>query len=198
MALVLKTAPGIEPVTRDEAKLFAQETATAEDSLVDSLIIGARIYAEGYTNRQLVTATWYLYLDRFPRVIQPPMPPLQATGFSIKYTDTAGAEQTLDSGEYQVDVKSEPGRIAPAYSKVWPSVRTQTLNVVTVEFQAGYGTAASDVPFPIRQAIMLLVSDWFRYRQDTYDRASTDRGGKPFTQVPRSVDALLSQYKVWQ
>lgn len=191
MALVLKTAPGLEPVAREEVKLFAQIGETAEDSLIDSLIIGARTYAELYTNRQLVTATWYLYLDGFPAVIRPPMPPLQATGFSIKYTDTAGSEQTLDSGEYQVDVKSEPGRVAPAYAKVWPDVRTQTLNVVTVEFQAGYGTAASDVPFSIRQAIMLLVSDWFRYRQDAYD-------GRPFTQAPRAVDALLSQYKVWQ
>ena len=191
MALVLKTAPGVEPVTRDEAKLFAQIEDTREDSLIDSLIVGARTYAEQYTNRQLVTATWYLYLDGFPAVIRPPVPPLQAANMVITYTDTAGSEQTLDSGDYQVDVKSEPGRIAPAYAKVWPSVRTWTLNVVTVEFQAGYGTAASDVPFPIRQAIMLLVSDWFRLRQEAYD-------GQRFTKAPRSVDALLSQYKVWQ
>jgi uncharacterized phiE125 gp8 family phage protein len=79
----------------------------------------------------------------------------------------------------------------PAYSKIWPSVRTEILNVVTVEFQAGYGTAATDVPFGIRQAIMLLISDWFRYRQDAYD-------GRPFTKAPRAVDSLLSQYRVWQ
>ena len=191
MALVLKIAPGLEPVTRDEAKLFAQITDTREDSLVESLIVGARTYAEQYTNRQFVTATWYLYLDGFPAVIEPPRPPLQAANMVITYIDTAGAEQTLDSGEYQVDVKSTPGRIAPAYSKIWPDVRVETLNVVTVEFQAGYGTAMTDVPFPIRQAIMLLISDWFRYRQDAYD-------GRPFTKAPRAVDSLLSQYKVWQ
>lgn len=191
MALVLKTASLIEPVTLQEAKLFAQVTDTAEDSLLTSLIVGARTYAEQYTNRQFVTATWYLYLDGFPTVIQPPRPPLQTAGFSIKYIDTAGAEQTLSSSLYQVDVKSSPGRVAPAYAQVWPSVRTETLNVVTVEFQAGYGAAASGVPFPVRQAIMLLVSDWFRYRQDAYD-------GRPFVKAPRAVDSLLSQYKVWQ
>lgn len=190
MALVLKTAPGIEPVTRDEVKLFAQIEDTREHSLIESLIVGARTYAEQYTNRQFVTATWLLYLDGFPAVIRPPRPPLQVTGFSIKYTDSAGNEdQTLDSSLYQVDVKSEPGRVIPAYAQVWPSVRTETLNVVTVEFQAGYGTDASDVPFPIRQAIMLLVSDWFRYRQDAYD-------GRQFTKAPRAVDSLLSQYKI--
>lgn len=191
MALVLKTAPLIEPVTRNDCKNFAQITDSRDDWLIDSLIVGARTYAEQYTNRQFVTATWYLYLDGFPDVIRPPRPPLQTSGFSIKYTDTAGDEQTLDSGEYQVDVKSNPGRVMPAYAKVWPSVRVETLNVVTVEFQAGYGTAATDVPFPIRQAMMLLISDWFRYRQDAYD-------GRPFTKAPRAVDSLLSQYRVWQ
>lgn len=191
MALVLKTAPAIEPVTRKQAKDFAQITDSRDDWLIDSLIVGARTYAEQYTNRQFVTATWYLYLDEFPHVIRPPRPPLQTAGFSIKYTDTAGNEPTLDSDEYQVDVKSTPGRVMPVYSKVWPSVRTGTLNVVTVEFQSGYGTEADDVPYPIRQAIMLLVSDWFRYRQDAYE-------GRPFTKAPRAVDSLLSQYKVWQ
>lgn len=191
MALVLKTAPAKEPVTREDCKKFAQITDSRDDWLIDSLIVGARTYAEQYTNRQFVTATWYECLDGFPRVIRPPRPPLQTSGFSIKYVDTAGNEQTLDSGEYQVDVKSTPGRVAPAYSKVWPDVRVQTLNVVTVEFQAGYGTAATDVPFSIRQAIMLLISDWFRYRQDAYD-------ARPFTKAPRAVDSLLSQYRVWQ
>ena len=191
MALVLKTAPSVEPVSREDCKKFAQITDSRDDWLIDSLIVGARTYAEQYTNRQLVTATWYLYLDGFSAVIRPPRPPLQAANMVITYIDTAGSEQMLDSGEYQVDVKSTPGRIAPAYSKVWPSVRTETLNVVTVEFQAGYGTAATDVPFGIRQAIMLLISDWFRYRQDAYD-------GRPFTKAPRAVDSLLSQYRVWQ
>lgn len=191
MALVLKTAPSKEPVTRKEAKDFAQITDSRDDWLIDSQIVGARIYAEKYTNRQLVTATWYLYLDGFPAVIRPPRPPLQAANMVITYTDTAGNEQTLDSGEYQVDVKSTPGRIAPAYSKVWPSVRTETFNVVTVEFQAGYGTEATDVPFLIREAIMLLISDSFRYRQDAYE-------GRPFTKAPRGVNSRLEQYKVWQ
>ncbi len=190
MALVLKTAPGIEPVTRDEAKLFAQIEDTREHSLIDLLIVAARIYAEQYTNRQFVTATWYLYLDGFPAMIRPPRPPLQTAGFSIKYIDTAGTEQTLSSSLYQVDVENKPGRIAPAYAQVWPSVRTQTQNAVTVEFQAGYGATAADVPEPIRQAIMLLISDGIRYRQATFD-------GQRFTKVSWAVDALLSQYKIW-
>ena len=75
---------------------------------------------------------------------------------SIQYVDDAGDTQTLSTSLYQVDTKSQPGRIIPAYGESWPTVRSDTLNAVTVNFVAGYGDDPEDVPAGLRHAVKLI------------------------------------------
>lgn len=155
MALKLFTPPAEEPVTLAEAKLHLRETESARDALIQSLIAGATDFSERETGRRWITQTWDLFLDAFPAWgIEIPYPPL-ASLTSIKYVDSAGVEQTLASADYLVDVKSEPGRVTPAYGKTWPSIRSQ-MNAVTVRFVCGYGLHAA-VPERARTAQLLHV-----------------------------------------
>lgn len=161
-ALEQTSAPGVEPVTTAEAKTQLRYDADNLDSYIDGLITLAREKVETDTDRQLITATWKLYLDRFPRkngVIDVPRPPLQSIG-AIEYVDTNGDSQTLAAANYRVDARREPGRITPAFEEDWPSTRKVT-NAVTVTFDAGYGDAASDVPARAKHAVKLLVDHWF-------------------------------------
>lgn len=64
-ALVLLTAPTVEPVTLDEAKQWARIDTSADDVLISDLITEARQYAETVTRRQFCTATWKMSLDSF-------------------------------------------------------------------------------------------------------------------------------------
>src|SRR4051812_2411410 len=89
---VLVTAPTSEPITRTEVKLHLRVDVdiTAEDALIDAHIIAARRLVETHTGRQLITATWDLFLPGFPDcdVLALPNPPLQSVT-SITYYDTA-------------------------------------------------------------------------------------------------------------
>src|SRR3954471_23227089 len=103
MGLKQTVAPAIEPVTLQEAKDFARVDGLEDDGLIASLIVTARQLAELATRRALITQTWVLKADAFPRArgnggwrfarrnapddsIRLPLPPLQSVT-SIRYVD---------------------------------------------------------------------------------------------------------------
>ena len=94
--LKLVTAATENPVSIDEAKLHLKlDDETADDSLVNGLIDACVEQAEAFLGRALCSQTWDLVLDGFPaNRIELSLPPLQSVT-SIKYRDTAYAEQTL-------------------------------------------------------------------------------------------------------
>lgn len=186
---MLNTAPTVEPVSLDEARLHRHVDAPAEDGWITRRIKTARRYVETITHRQLVTATWELILDRFPasgKAIRLPYPPAQSVT-SIEYYDTDGDEQTWDSGEYRVDSDSEPGRITEAYGCSYPSTRTMT-GAVTITYKAGYGDAAADVEPELRDAIEILVAHWHEMREPVGPTAFLGK-------VPMSVESLLWHHR---
>ena len=172
MAIELTSLPAAdEPITLAEAKAHLRIDAadTAEDSAITGFIQAAREYCETYQQRQYLTATRVHQLDRFPmstrgesRIVLLPYPPLLAIT-SIVYVDSAGATQTLASGNYLVDAVSQPGRIAPSYSNYWPSTRQQ-IGAVTITYTCGYG-AAADVPQRVKQAMLLGVGSMWENRE---------------------------------
>lgn len=149
MSLKLISAPDIEPITLDEAKIFLRIDGTDQNDVIESLIIAARQEAEKITRRQFITATWELRLDYFPEIIYLPMPSLQSVT-SVKYLDYSGTEQTLvENTDYMVDSYSEPARITPCYGQVWP-VTYPVINAVRIRFKSGFGDDATDIPDSIR------------------------------------------------
>ena len=169
MALNITTEPTTEPLTTQEVKDHVRVDISDDDDYIDALITAARKSAETFTNRQFITATYTLNLDRFPRgkngtVIKLSRPPIVSVT-TVKYFDIDGAQQTLVADtDYQVDVLSEPGRLAPAPSTFWPSVQAQRLNPIEIIYIAGYG-AAGAVPQGIKQALLLLVGHWYERRE---------------------------------
>jgi uncharacterized phiE125 gp8 family phage protein len=180
MTLKLITEPLEHPITLAEARQHLRVTATAEDALILSLIYAAVEHAETFTRRRFITQTWDLVLDYFPcHEIEIPNAPLQSVS-SISYVDTAGSTQVMDAADYQVDVKSKPGRVRPAYGTVWPIPRTQ-MNAVEIRFVCGYGLAAA-VPYPIKAGLLLLIQ-YFEQR---------DANEK----LLQAAENLLSPYRV--
>lgn len=166
-ALTLHTAPVEEPITLAEAKMHCRITSSTEDALISAWIIAARGRAENYTQRRFITQTWDWSMDAFPYydygMLDVPYAPLQSVT-AITYIDDVGIEQTLDPAAYQVDAKSDPGRIAPAVGGTWVVAHSNTLNAVTVRFVCGYGLAA-DVPQEIRAAMLLHISELNEHRE---------------------------------
>lgn len=187
MPLTLTSGPAIEPLTTAEAKSHLRVDTSDDDTLIDSLILGARHFIENYTGRQLIQATWVLRRDGFANELYLPRGPLSSVS-SIQYIDQDGATQTLAGSAYTVDAHSNPGRVVLAYGQTWPNVRDQ-INNVTITFVAGYGTAVTDVPEPIRQAMRLLVAHFYETREPYIVGTSA-------SPVPFAIESLLWQYKV--
>ncbi|HWK38638.1 MAG TPA: head-tail connector protein, partial [Hyphomicrobium sp.] len=66
MALVITSAPAVEPVTVSEAKAHLRVDGTAEDTLIGSLILTSRLHIEAALGLALMTQSWRLSLDAWP------------------------------------------------------------------------------------------------------------------------------------
>ena len=159
---------GDYPVSLADMKLHLKLETTEEDdhTLITTLISAATAYCQEFQHRSYITQTRVLYYDEFPLMFSVPYPPLISVT-SIVYIDTSGDEQTLDSGQYRVDIGNEPGRITEAYNCTWPATRDVT-NAVVLTYSAGYGVAA-DVPDTVKAAIKLLVAHWYEHREAVSD-----------------------------
>ena len=173
----------------------APSANTTSDPELVRLIAAARLHAENFTGRPLLTQTWDLGLWQFPSgALVLPFPPV-ASITSVSYVDTAGDVQTWSSALYATDLPSgphaAPARIQPIYGESYPSTRSSgVFNGVTVRFVCGYGAAASSVPRPILSAMLMLIGSWYENRESV-------NVGNVVTPMPQSVDALLWPYKAF-
>ncbi len=192
--LVQTGAPAAEPILWDDTKVHLRIDDNGEQAYVEGLIVAARCAVEEYTQRQLITATWQLSLDEFPVdslcPIELARPPIAAIT-SVYYLDEDGVSNLLASTEYQVDARSQPGRLTAAPSIVWPVTQTDAMNTVTILYTAGYGAAGTAVPRAIRLAMYLLVGEWYENREAVVVGSSIS-----VEELPMGVKALLGPYRV--
>ncbi len=200
MGLKRTVAPSALAVSVEEAKEQIRLLNSDHDAPIERLIKAATEAVERYTGRALITQTWRLALDEFPcrylntqqrnhyqyptNEIRLPRPPLLAIT-SIVYVDQDGNDQTISNTLYNATADLEPARVEPAYGQVWPVARCER-EAVRVTYTAGYGADSSSVPEAIRHAILLMVAQWFAYREPVGDVQS-------FT-VPMSAKWLLDSY----
>ncbi len=164
----LITAPTEEPVTLDEAKNYMRVDIDDDNDLIELLISSATQQIQDFTNRQLVTATYDLFLDGFfPIVgrsaIELPIGNVQDIT-EINYIDINGDSQLWDSSNFEVDLNREIVQFRPVDRTDFPSTDT-VYNAVTVRFVAGYGDAAA-VPKGIKQIIFLMIQDAYEHREE--------------------------------
>lgn len=105
---------------------------------------------------------------------------------SVKYLDGNGTQQTIASSDYLLDVVSVPGRVRLAYGASWPAHREQW-DAVRVRYVVGWAVAS--VPQPIKQALLLLVSQMYEHR-------TPEVIGGAVSPIQFAVDALLRPYRL--
>ncbi|HAM57577.1 MAG TPA: hypothetical protein DCQ64_20070 [Candidatus Rokubacteria bacterium] len=162
-AMKLATAPVVEPITYAQAKLFLRLANNEDQTLVEGLIVAARVKVESDTARALIDQAWDLYLDAFPTdaILIPKAPLVSVT--SIKTTSAAGVQSTLDASHYQVDTASVPPRIVLSDAGAWPTDLRRTQPIV-IRLAMGYGAAGSLVPSPLLRAMEQLIAHWYMHR----------------------------------
>lgn len=183
MPITVVTPPTFEPITLREAKEHLRVIGTHEDALIESCITTAREVIEASTTRAICTQTMRMTMDYLPRdCITLPRPPVQSVA-SIKYIDTAGNQQTMDMGDYTVDLDAEPARIVRAYGRTWPIAREQP-GGVTVEFVAGW--TQDNMPERVKHLCKLLVAHYYEHREPVII-------GGGASEIPMSARSLMRQ-----
>ena len=171
MTYTVTSGPASEPLTTSEAKNWLKVDASTDDTLIDSLIKAARIYAERYTGRALYTQTIKEYYDCWDSVLRLSFSPVQSIT-SVKYLDTSGVLQTVDSSDYTTDLISRPARIAPNPDYSWPTLGAYP-NAVEVTYVAG-ATTTGAIPDTIKTAMLLIIAFWYENREDIPISGSND------------------------
>ena len=185
--LVLKTGPATTAISLAEAKAFLRVDSDYDDddSYITSLIGVATNVVEQFTRRRLITQTYNIYYDEFP-----PYMDLQVGNVDsvthVKYYDTDNTLQTLDTSEYDVDIRVKPGRIYQAEDGNFPDTYERA-NSVEVEFVVG--SAASDVEDAIKQAMYIVIGRYYENRQDVVM-------GTQVNELPLMVEHLLTPYRL--
>ena len=187
MSIQYVARPNTQPVSLTETKLHLKQEEDADDTLISPLIKAATLKAENVTKRQFMEATFESRLDRFPVEFHLPRPPLLSI-VSIKYIDTDGNEQTFEDSKYSVDTFRTIGRVVLKSGESWPSV-DDDINVVRIQWKAGYGTKQSDVPEDIRSAILLTIGHLYEHREDVVVGASVN-------ELPQGALDLLWSYRI--
>ena len=188
MPLILTTGPVIEPVSLDEAKLHLRVDHADEDVLIASLITAARVHLESLLGLAFVTQHWNLVLDRWPEGSDLPLPlaPMQSINAITLYS-ADDSSSVLDPASYALDALSQPPRLIWRGSGVRPLVG-RSYNGVEISFTAGFGDNASDVPQPLRQAILLLTAHWYERREPVGLAGEVH-------EIPQMVAMLTHPYK---
>ena len=151
------------PITVDEAKIHLRVDGTDEDTYIASLIKVATSLCEAYAGLSFITRTRTIKVDSFygKDLILPYGPVTAIT--SIEYVDSDDASQTIDSGDYTLDMSSGMAKVRVTES--WPYTNL-TLNNVVITYVAGRATAA-DVPEIVKQAIKATVANLFENRGES-------------------------------
>jgi len=174
-------------VTAAEFKTHARIYHTQDDTYIATLILVATQCIEHETRRALINRSFALQLEGFPadgEIVLPRSPLSSVT--SVTYTDTAGATQTVSSGDYHTYSVNGVGRVVLSSTASWPT----TLNTggldVSVNFTAGYGATSASVPVALKQAVLLQATH-------LYDNRTAVAPAQLY-EIPRAVERLIVQY----
>jgi len=166
MALVVDTAPTVEPLTVEELKLAWGIDFGEHDALVDRCGKAARVWVEDFLGRAIVNTTYALHLLDWPddNVIRLPRPPLSSVT-SVKYYDTDSVQQTLSTSVYGTETVCQPGLVYLKNGQTWPTLEDEPKKLrVTITYVAGHGATAA-LALANRQhfaqAIVLVGRDFY-------------------------------------
>ena len=137
-SLKLITPPVLEPVSVEEVKVYTHIDHDVDDKLLLTWIKTARILAENHQRRAYFEQVWEISYDGFPNLpLLIPRPPLVSVDF-IHYYDHEDTMTNMDLTDFIVDINHEPGRLAHAYSIIWPTEILRPIDAVRIRYTCGF------------------------------------------------------------
>jgi len=148
-------APASEPLTLSEAKLYLRVDSNNEDILIGDLIVAARMMAEHWLKRSLITQSWKLsYDDYIPEEIPLPMGPVSSIT-NVMVIDRDGETQEIDPEAYHLNAAMD----AILFDSMLVGFR------IEITYVTGYGSATA-IPNPIKQGLLAHIASMYDCRGD--------------------------------
>lgn len=186
------TDPAVEPVTVAEAKAQLKLLHSDDDEDLSFMIQVAREWAEDHVSRALIYQHWVAQFSEWPEPIYDktfvlPRPSLSVV-LDLRYWDADDELVELsEQTDYFVDEISGTVRMVDTFS--WPTLSKNRVNPIEVEFRAGMGDSADDIPLRYKQAIRLCVASM--YGADRFNPRT-----KVSFRAPSVAEALLANLRV--
>ena len=162
--VITRQPPAVEPLSLEEVKLHLRNNPgdTSEDKdIIAPLISAAREYCENYCGKSFAEQSITAYPEVSGTVTLPRGPVISVDSVTV---DGETAEYTADV-HYGTVTVNKPG--------------------ATITYTAGY----EEVPYLVRQAMLLLIGHWYANREATAQSTPAEIG--------MAVRAMLNQYKGW-
>lgn len=184
MTLSLISAPAMEPLSLSEVKSWIKVDNNDEDSVIQTLITGARLAVEASISRLLITQQWRLTLDILPdpRFLRLPLTPVQSVQRILVF-DPLGADSVLATDSFSLEAHLDSARLVWSQAPPLPDAAT---GGIQIDLTVGYGDASA-VPEPLRIAMLGLIAQWYANRGD---------GDYSSTRMPVGVATLLAPYRI--
>ncbi|MDW9877330.1 hypothetical protein GOA90_08745 [Sinorhizobium meliloti] len=180
-----------KPVSLEEARAHLRVDVDDENTLITALIDAATSYLDGWSGvlgRCLINQVWMQSFSDWPdcRSVRLPFPDVSAA--TVKFFDADNVEQTVSASLFE-RFEDERGTIIRFRDEfTYPTVFDDRRDGVRVEFTAGYGASATDVPTAVRHAMLLMIGHWYENRE------SVVIGNAPEA-LPLAFDALVAPFR---
>ncbi len=181
---------------------------TADDELIEQLIITAGIIFESFTGLDLLTQGYEVRCTGFPRFIERPIDigvtefnciqlrkaPLQGIP-SVKFLeDGVFIDWPLSEFELLLPTQSTYGAIVAKTE--WP-VTDRNPRPVNITLVAGFGDTFVDVPIPIRTGLMQHVALMYENRGDCACEKGGSGCGFTMKSLPATSRLIYSRYVIY-
>ncbi|MCU0817897.1 MAG: head-tail connector protein [Beijerinckiaceae bacterium] len=183
MIPLLVDGPQLEPVSLAEAKGWLRVEGSDEDSLIQALIIAARLMVESEIGLVLLAQNWRIVGDSWPACETIPVPigrVLAVTGGRVFAAN--GSPQAIPAGDFEIIKGVERDAIRPNTRPAPGRLRAG----IEIDLRLGFGEFANQVPDPLRLAMRQLIAFWYDNRGDA---TIVERG------LPAPVRALLKPFR---
>jgi uncharacterized phiE125 gp8 family phage protein len=186
MPAILLVPPSAEPWSVAEAKAFLRVEHDDDDAVIAGLIAAARGHVEALSRRALLVQRWRCVLDAWPLDgrLDPRIGPLRSL-IGVRVYDHSNNAHDVDTGSFVIHAAANV-IAAPCWALPQPG---RAHAGIELDVELGYGTAAGDVPNPLRHAIRLLVAHWYE------NRGLAAIGGN-VAMLPAGVSALVAPYRM--
>ena len=188
--LVLTGDAATDVVSVAEIKSHLRIDTSDEDTLLGVYIDAATDMAENYCGRHFITHEYKLYFNNVVQkasLIFPDCTLFVQTGQNdhhpVYYIDANGTEQHSDDA--YIDAYSNPSIVYLSSAFTSPTLKEDAANVFWFHFKTGIADDATGVPQAIKQAIKLIVSDMYYFREDRK------------RSFPMASEILLQPYKCY-